>query len=65
MLLPAPGGAGKEGGDLRGLPLWETFPVHRLLPFEDCPGDENESIRQEGRETYAGRGKRETDSALY
>ena len=31
--------------------------LYRLLPFKDCPGTECESIGQEGRKIYAGRGK--------
>lgn len=66
VLLPAPGGTGKGGrGNLRGLPLWEAFPLYRLLPFEDRPGDEAESIGQEGRRNYAGRGKREAHSIMH
>ena len=66
MLLPAPGGAGKEGwGNLWGLSIWEAFPLHRLLPFENYPGDEAESIGQERREASAGRDKRKTDRGMY
>lgn len=66
VLLSAPGGAGKgEGGNLRGLPLWEAFPLYRLLPLKDRPGDEAEGIGQERRRNYAGRGKREINSIMH
>lgn len=56
MLLPSSGQTGKENGrNLCRLPLRETFPLYRLLPVKDRPGDEAENIGQEGREFRAGR----------
>lgn len=51
--------------DLCRLPLWEAFPLYRLLPVKDHTGDEAKRIGQERRGFCAGRGQRKSNRTVH